>query len=128
MTDNEAQAAPTVAQPELAELQQEESTLPAVDVRVVGPVQSQHVPNRLGQIDKVFLAANAAAEQLLSGDLRRARATLISTTAFNIRRKRSGASAAWPANVALVVTHGDEMWGSATSDATVTVVTEFYAD
>jgi hypothetical protein len=92
-------------------------------------VQVQQLPHRLGVVDSVTLVQNAAPEQLLVADRRRARAVLVAAAAFNVRRGRAGKACVWPANVALVVEHADELWGSTTAaDATVTIITEYFAD
>lgn len=114
-------------QPDLETVEQQATPLPVVDVRVVGPAQVQRQPNRLGSIDTVFLPTGGTREQLLTRDPRRSRTTLISADTFDVSRLKAGKLVTWPANVPLVVEHGDEMWGSG-SDVTVGIIAEFYAE
>lgn len=127
MSENATDPDAATPAPDLDTVEQQPTPLPVVDVRVVGPAQVQRQPNRLGSIDTVFLPTGGTREQLLSKDLRRARATLICDEAFNVSRLKAGKLVTWPANVPLIVEHGDEMWGSG-SDATVGVIAEFYAE
>lgn len=115
--------------PDLPDLMQrtEIEPLPAVSVRIEGIVLAQAQPARTSSTDIVYMSTKAV--QALSPDLRRSRATLISTTAFLIADKLGGKYCPWPASVPLVVLHAGELWAKvgSSSEVELTVIAEYYA-
>lgn len=112
--------------PDLDEVEQRDITgLPAVQVDVVGPVRIQPQPARIASTILEFLSSTPV--QILAPDLRRSRAVLCSTLAWNYLGKRNGLALPWPANVPLEITHGGEVWASSGASAVLSVIVENYA-
>ena len=122
--DDQAVAVQDPPAPDLAETQQRDIPYQAVPVCVDGPVRTQAQPARMGPVQTYIL--ESAEQQVLSNDLRRSRATLVTSATWNYLRKKGGTPAPWPANVPLILLHADEVWASGTT--TLTVITEMYAD
>jgi len=124
------------AAPTLPEEQQRELDYPAVKVQVEGIAAVQRVPSRRVVCSNEPLSVQpGAATRVLTEDPTRRRASLIlrSATATDqvlYQSNSSGQAVPWPANVALVLEHCDEMWASvpAGSTGTLTVITEHWAD
>ena len=112
----------------VAAIDQHDYAIPAVRVDVgEAPIRVVGVPNRSAAIDTEALSTTWT--KVLREDLTRARAVLMCSVAFEVAKKNSGGSGApWPANIALVLTHGDEVWARVSnSTGTLTVITERYA-
>lgn len=101
------------ATPDISEIEQERD-LPehyAVLVEHNGPLATRPLPTRAGNPTTVIVPATGA--PVLGRDLRRARVTLLSTdNAFYYASKApatwsTATAALWPANVPLVLLHGD---------------------
>lgn len=113
--------------PPLAELQQRDLPVPAVPVVVEGAVRTHALPNRSGPAFTVPTLVTQ--EQALAPDPKRARAMLVGTAAWNYRPKKGGNACPIPASVPIYITHAGEVWVDRTSsDGTLTIITEFYAD
>lgn len=113
--------------PALPDVEQRPVDYPAVAVQVVGPVLVQDQPARTGYIAVERLNTSGAV-QVLTADPRRQRAVLVSSAAWSMLNKRSGAQAPMPANVPIIVQHCSEVWalGSA-SEQVLSVIVEVYA-
>ncbi len=123
--------------PALTDLQGRDVPYPAVLVDVNGSVLTRAVPNQVGIVEATALNADGSATRILSADPRRARATLIcvsqtltTATHFLVGRNKTGQFAPWPPNVALPITHRDDVWAklNAAGAGTVTCISESYAD
>lgn len=126
-----------IPEPELPQLQQRPTPIyPAVDVKVVAPVQVQLQPATTTSIRVEFIAANADAVQVLNRDLRRQRAVLLFSGAVflgaakaKIRKGAATPGVPWVASTPLEIHSTTELYVFATAaDVTVSVVEEFYAD
>jgi len=123
--------------PDLSDLQGRDIPYPAVRVQHNGAILTRAVPNQVGVVEANVLNADGTGTKMLNADPRRARAvivcvsqTLTTATHILVARSKTGAYAPWPPNVALVVTHRDELWAklNAAGAGTVTVISESYAD
>jgi len=113
--------------PELADLQQQNLPMPTVPVSVEGKVRVLHLPNRNSAIEA--FAMDTTQRRVLAADPKRARTVLVSTSAWNLARTKSGQTAPIPANVVITLTHSDEVYASVpTSTGTLAVISEYYAD
>lgn len=123
------------ATPDVEEILQQDTPpeVPVVRVEVcnTAPIRTLAVPNRKGFVAAETVPGDAYV-RILNVDPKRARAVIVSTSAFHIAHKKLGdvAYATWPANVVLEVFHGDELYASSTTADAVNlaVVTEVYAD
>lgn len=115
-------------EPELEELQQHDVPIPAVPVNVVGPVTVHSLPAKSGPAFAQSLTTDF--QKILYTDLKRARASLIGSAAWEYSRTgASGSGVPWPINVALVIEHGDSVYARVpTSTGTLSVITEVWAD
>lgn len=121
------------ATPEISEIEQEldEPSRYAVLVEHNGPIATRALPTRAGAPSTAVVPITG--EQILGKDLKRARVTLISSDkpfyyAAKAPAAWSTASAAlWPANVPLVLLHGDAI-SCASADvslpATIAIIPE----
>jgi hypothetical protein len=115
--------------PPLEDVQQREDYTPTVPVKVAGPVRTQDLPARSGPAYTVPLDSASSPVRALYADLRRSRAVLVCASAWQYRRNKGSEACPIPANAMLVVTHGDEAYASiGSSTATLTVITEYYAE
>jgi hypothetical protein len=102
------------AEPTIAEIKQEDVAVTAILVEHNGPISARPVPSRSGAAFSQ-ICASGSTTQVLGKDLRRARVTLLSTDNPFLYASRetavanSASCALWPINVALVLTHGDEV-------------------
>lgn len=121
--------------PDLDDLQQQEPTYtepnPCVPVRVEGPVRTQKLPNMAGPVTADScpqFAAGATPTRILSANLARARAVLVSDTKwFYVTGSPSGVRGPIPANTPIVVEHCDNAWAFGNgADAVVTCIQEYY--
>lgn len=114
-------------EPEVEDLQQQsELDEKAMPVRPVGPVLVQQLPARIGLIRAEALTT--AATKILYADPKRRRAILIAEGGFSVSKTGTGEFAPWPTNAPLVLEHCDEVWARSGSTATLTVITEVWAD
>lgn len=123
---------PQDGSPSMDELEQREEhselPIPAVPVHIDGPVQTQEVPARHGQMLGVTISTTA---EMISGrDLRRKRLTLLTRDAdFFVGSDRTNITAWWPAGVPLVLVHCEPVWVKADATPTLlTVVNEGWAE
>jgi hypothetical protein len=136
MADDDTTSNVTAANPTLPEEQQRELDYAAVRVQVEGITATQRVPSRRVVCSNEPLSVQPApATRVLTEDLSRRRASLIlrsgtATDQVLYQSNSSGQAVAWPANVALVLEHCDEMWAVVPSGqtGTLTVITEHWAD
>lgn len=127
-----------IPEPELPILQQRPQPIyPAVDVKVVAPVQTQAQPATQNSIRFETIAASDpnGANRLLNRDLRRARAVILFSAAVflgdrqgKIRANAAIQGAPWPQNVPLEIRSSGELWAYSTSATNATIIEEFYAD
>lgn len=125
--------APNPAEPQVH--QEDQAALIVVPVKAVGKVAVQQVPSRTGAVAAETLNSTSWA-QVLGQDLKRRRAVLLlfSTTAGDfvlVSRQRGGGGVQWPANVPLVLEHGDQLYAQVPTGQTaavLTVITETWAD
>lgn len=115
-------------EPELEELQQHDVPIPAVPVNVIGPVTVHQLPARSGPAFAQPLTTDF--QRVLSVDLKRARANLIGSAAWQYSRTgAAGSGVPWPIAVPLVIEHGDSVYARVTTEtATLSVITEVWAD
>jgi hypothetical protein len=114
---------------------QEESftPLPIAPVRVQqdGPVQVHIVPS-VAAGSRSYVLASGEVKRVGNDDPRRRSLTLISDVSFVVgasdNEVRSGYGALWPAAVALKLTHSDEVYVKPTGNATVSAITETWAN
>jgi hypothetical protein len=123
--------APTQAEPELAELQQTDSAPVVVPVRQDGPVETHELPSR--QAPAFEQTLEVTLRSVLSGlDLKRKRALLLGDDVWIYSHSASSPGVRWPADVPLVITHGDAVYAAAHPDAqgvvTLSVIAEVWAD
>ena len=113
--------------PAIQDVQQRDLPLPRVPVIVEGKVRVQPLPARNAG---VFTFPMDTTVRLAMGpDMKRSRALLVSTVAWQISRKASGEKVPWPANVVMEIKHADAVWASVpTSTGTLSIVAEYYAD
>ena len=118
--------------PEIDEVMQRSETPVCVSVKHDGPVTTSELPSRFGTV--CVEIATISPQQVLGGDRRRTRATLLSTdNAFlvSITRSINGTrtAALWPANVPLILTHCEAVTiATSTGTAAVSIITENWAD
>lgn len=114
--------------PALPDVQQRDIPLiPAVPVDVQGIVNVRIVPNRAGPAGTHDMTT--VAQTVLGADLRRARATLWSTVAWQYMNKTSGSRVPVAANMVISVTHGDEIAARVTtSTGVLSFITEYYGE
>ncbi len=115
-------------EPELEELQQHDVPIPAVPVNVIGPVTVHELPSRSGPAFAHPLTTTF--QHVLYADLKRARASLLGSAAWEYSRTgAAGSGVPWPISVPLVIEHGDSVWARVVSEtATLSVITEIWAD
>lgn len=124
--------------PDLEDLYQEEDErVIVVPVRLIeaeSPVRVQLLPSRHG-VSRSYTTAATDAEPipLLGADLRRRRATIVALGAEiyvgDREMVKSSQAARWPSSVPLVIEHTEMIYArAATGSATVSVVTENWAD
>lgn len=111
-------------QPELAELQQEDTVIVAVPVKHDGPVTMHELPSRCGAVIDFALTTNM--QMVVPANYNRKRTLLISSAIWNISHTRNGAGSPWPAAVPCEIRHCSAIYASGT--ATLTVITEVWAD
>lgn len=116
------------AVPDLQELQQTDSAPVVVPVRTDGPVETHELPSRSAPAFEQTL--DTRMRSVLSGlDLKRKRATLIADGAWRYSHSASSTGCAWPADVPLVITHGDAVYAAAEADTVqLSVIVEVWAD
>jgi hypothetical protein len=117
--------------PELAELQQRDAIPVAVPVRPDGPVETHELPSRSAPAFAVVLGPGLS--NVLSGlDRKRKRATLLADGPWRYSHSRSSPGVYWPADVPLMISHGDAVWAAEHSSAegtvTLSVIVEVWAD
>jgi hypothetical protein len=117
--------------PDLPELQQRDLAIPpVVPVVIQGPVLTRAQPARSGPAFPQALTDRV--EQVLAADPRRSRATMVSGDDWLYMQSSNGQRLPWPADVPLVILHGDAVWATraaaAEQDGILSVVTEIYAD
>ncbi len=115
-------------EPELEELQQHDVPIPAVPVNVIGPVTVHELPCKSGPAFATTLTTDF--QKILYTDLKRARANLLCTAAWQYSKSgAAGSGVPWPVAVALVIEHADSVYARVTSEtATLSVITEVWAD
>jgi hypothetical protein len=118
MTEN------ALPQPDVEELQQEDTATIAVPVRHDGPVTMHELPSRVGAV--IDFALTTTMQMVVPANWNRKRTLLISSAAWNISHSRNSAGSPWPAGVPCEIRHCSAIWASGT--ATLTVVTEVWAD
>jgi hypothetical protein len=132
MTDmTESPREQPLATPELDDIEQHLPPPVVPAVRIVGPVQVQQLPSRIGAIRPEPIT-NTASVRVLDNNPKRRRATIIGGQAWKPSTKKTVPASAlpsWPANVAFVSESSDELWvtSSAASD-TLAVIEEVWAD
>jgi len=115
--------------PDLPELQQRDLPMPTVPVQVTEKVRTLHLPNRSSSVETFHM--DTTLRRVLAGDPKRARTTLVSAVAWNYARKGTGMTAPIPANVAITITHCDDVWASITTPGAadnLAVIGEYWAD
>lgn len=114
--------------PDLDTVLQQPGELPAVPVRVDGPVYVIVQPARSGPSFRHPMLTTKFTKTL-GYDPRRAVAHLVSDDDWLYSRNNGGEGVTIPANVVLTISHCDEVWTKATaSDQDCGVITEVYAD
>jgi hypothetical protein len=128
---------PDQIQPDLSEVQQEESDAPAlmdhpVLVRQDGPVLVHDLPSRVGVMRSITLGTTP--EQVLMPDRRRKAAVLLSLDQSiwlgnSSSEVSQGAAAKWPANLPIELRHCDRVFAAATTGTTtLTILVEDWAN
>lgn len=120
-------------EPDIGEvLQREDDPEPTVKVTVEGPVRTQALPRKSAGIRGISLDSTAA-KRLLTADPSRAQATIMTgavaiTIGGSKQEVEGGQPGQMPANQVWTLGASDELWASAASSTTVTVVQERWAD
>jgi len=123
------------AQPDVAELLQEELTRKAVPVQVNAPVTTHELPSRTARYYTETIGEDLA--RILHPDPKRKKGFIMlpgdpATDTFVVSHTSgAGSGAPWPANVPLPISHWDSVWAAAPEGAesvTLTVVIEVWAD
>jgi len=110
--------------PEVDEVLQYDDPHAKMPVRIDEPVRVQDLPAQASQAFTTPLTTSFA--RVLPADPTRARATLICSVAWEYSRGgASGSGCPWPANVALVIRHADQVQARVpTSTGTLTTISE----
>ncbi len=113
--------------PDVPELLQRDVDLPAVPVRVDGPLIVQLAPSLRGPAFPMTLGT--VFQHVLGADPKRRRCILLADEAWLYRTSTSGGGVPWPADTALYLEHADQVYAATpTGTATLTVITEIWAD
>lgn len=117
--------------PDLDDVQQiEEPAIPLpVSVQVDGPVIVHQLPSRTGPVTAEILSTTVG--KVLSVDPKRRRAVICGTGDWYVSHANSSSSGGlWPAEVPLVLEHGDAVYAYVVGmgASTLTIVTEYWAD
>lgn len=117
-----------LAMPDVDQLRQEDEPLPAVPVRQVEPITVHNLPSRVGPMFSEDLSTDFV--KILPSDVKRKRATLLASVAWEISRSGSVSSGVpWSANVPLVIEHCDTVYARVpTGTGELSVITEVWAD
>lgn len=104
-----------------------------VPVAVAGPVRMQALPSRSWSTKSRTQAVADGAVKVSSADPRRRCLTLVAEGGAvfvgpDQASCAAGVAAKWPAGLALVLTHSEDVWVSAAEDALVSVVEELWAE
>lgn len=114
-------------------LQEEPYTMPVTgSVTITGPVRTQALPRKgAGTLTKTLTTTEG---QVLTADHRRGRTVLLGDADFLVAFSQASCQAdtsmaAWPANVALVLTGTTEVWAkAATGTVSLSVLIERWAE
>ena len=125
---NESHEGALPATPDIAEVEQEWERPPveAVLVQHNGPLATRALPTRAGSPSTAI--AGVGGVQVMGRDLRRARLTLLSTdNAFYYSCQplavwSTAAAALWPANVPLVLLHGEAVYCACATESMVSTI------
>ncbi len=113
--------------PDVPDLLQRDDYLPAVPVRITGPLVVQMAPSRRGPAFSQDLATTF--QHVLGADPKRRRAVLIGSVDWLYRTATSGGGVPWPQDVPLVLEHADQVFAAVpTSTGQLSVITEVWAD
>jgi len=124
-------------QPDLPDLQQREVyDVPAVPVCIDGTTDVHVIPNKRFSVSNEPVGANTGLfTRILTADPTRRRAVVMlqsatATDTFSVSSSASGQSIPWPANVAMVLEHCDEVWARSgqAQGAVIGVLIENWAD
>lgn len=114
--------------PDLEDLEQREIDVPALPVRVEGPVHAHPLPPMRGPMFKMGLTVDF--QHVLGADPKRARTVLICDADWEIsHNKAQGSGVPWPADVPLYLPHCDAIYAKVpTSTGNLSVITGIWAD
>jgi hypothetical protein len=105
--------------------------IPPVPVVVPGPVRVQTLPSPVWAMVS-YAGVTTSAIQLLSGEPRRRKATILGGAAIRVGPTAASAdaqAAPWPANIPLEMTHDGEIWARAdTGTVSIMVLVEYWTE
>jgi hypothetical protein len=120
-----------LATPEVEDIEQHLPPPVVPAVRIVGPVQVQQLPSRLGAIRPEPIV-NTNSTRILDNNPKRRRATILGGFAWKPSGKKTVPASflpSWPANVAFIYESSDELWiTSSVATDTLVVIEEVWAD
>lgn len=105
--------------------------IPPVPVTIPGPVRVQQLPSPVWSMVS-YAGVTTAAIQILSGEPRRRKATVLGGAAIRVGQSGAQAdaqAAPWPANIPLEMTHDGEVWARAdTGTVNIMVLVEYWTE
>jgi hypothetical protein len=125
---------PAAEDPRPDEVLQEEPsarTIPPVPVVVEGPIRVQQLPSPVWAMIS-YAGVTTSAIQIIGGELRRRKATILGSAAIRVGQSSAQAdaqAAPWPANIPLEMTHDGEVWARAdTGTVNIMVLVEYWTE